>query len=253
MRSFTFIFLALCLIPLAAAQTDHDNIDAGRPLRFDDAEPIATGGLAFEFGLGASFMRRTTVFDAPFELIWGGMPDTQFEIGLATRFGSRSDRFLQALDLAVLHSFRREVRNAPALAMKLEASLPPERGGATAYRIRGIASKAAKQYDRLHLNVDVDLVPGAPSGERRARLGAVLGYTKPIGYFTSFDTTMLAELAVYQGVRNGDGGLGSLGIGVRRQVSPRSVVDIGLQSDFSIGRGGTSVPIRLIGGYSTSF
>lgn len=239
---------------LSGAQTDHDNLDAGRPLRFDDAEPIATGGLALEFGLAGSLGRRVSpLFDLPFQLNWGGAPDTQFELSLAGRFGQSSRSFLQAVGLGVLHSFRREVRNSPALALKVEAGLPTESGGEASYRIRGIATKAARQYDRVHVNLDLDIVPGAKSGQRKVRVGGVLGYSKPIGYFTRFDTTALAELAVYQAAGNRDGGIGSIGVGVRRQLTPRSVLDVGLQSDFSIGRGGTSVPLRAIVGYSTSF
>lgn len=246
----------MALSAIAAAQTDHDNIDAGRPLSFEDAEPIARGAFAIEFGLRANFMRRNRLgFSTPVEFIYGGATDTQFEIGTALCFGDRTDSSdrgirLEAVDLGILHSFRREIRNAPAMAVKFEADLPTEGGDKASYRLRGILSKAARQYDRLHLNADIDFIPDAASGDNRTRLGVVLGYTNPIGYPTHFDTTALAELSIRQSESSGDPVTTLVGIGVRRQVTPRSVLDFGLQSELS---GRDRVPLRLIAGYSTSF
>jgi hypothetical protein len=244
-------FLAiLALSGLAAAQTDHDNVDAGRPLNFEDAEPIPYGGLAWEFGFMANLRRtRRTGFAGTVELIWGGALDTQFEIGSRAAFGNRA-LTLSGIDLGVLHSLRREIRSSPALAVKLEADIPTESGESAVYRLRGIASKVARQYDRLHLNVDFEFVPSAEGGERKARLGAVLGYTAPIGYSTHFDTTALAELSAHQGEAQGDPTITGLGFGVRRQVTPRSVLDLGVRTELT---GRDRVPLRLIAGYSTSF
>ncbi len=256
MRTFALAFALLCLSGIALGQTDHDNIDAGRPLSFDDAEPISFGALALEFGLSVNFMRRSRLgFATPVEFIWGGALDTQFELATGLTFGDRPGSSgrgvrLQAVDVGVLHSFRREIRNTPAVAVKFEAELPTESGEKAAFRLRGILSKAARQYDRLHLNADIDFVPDADSGFNKTRLGAVLGYTVPIGYPTHFDTTALAELSLRQGARRGDPAMTALGIGVRRQVSPRSVLDLGLQTDVS---GRDRVSLRLIAGYSTSF
>lgn len=176
--------------------------------------------------------------------------DTQFEVGSTTLFGGgRRNVVLDGLHLSALHSLRREIRNSPALAVKLEADLPTS-GEKAVYSFRGIASKAAKQYDRLHLNIDVDWVPDADAGTRNVRLGAVLGYTKPLGYFTHFDTTALAELSIRQGESNSDPVIAGMGLGIRRQVSPRSVLDLGIQTELS---GRERVPVRLVAGYSTSF
>ncbi|HZH98655.1 MAG TPA: hypothetical protein VEX38_06760 [Fimbriimonadaceae bacterium] len=250
------LLLTFALACVASAQTDHDNIDAGRPLSFDDAEPISYTGLAWEFGFYANLLRnRAWGFGVPVELIWGGALDTQFEIGSTAVFGERSGTVnrrlaLHGVDLGVLHSFRREIRNSPALALKFEAELPTKRGEEARYRVRGVLSKTARQYDRLHFNVDADFIPTAPTGDHKVRLGAVLGYTKPLGYFTHFDTTAVAELSVRQGERRGDPLVTGIGLGIRRQVTPRSVLDFGVQSELS---GRDRVPLRLIIGYSTSF
>lgn len=247
--------LASLIGSLAVAQTDHDNIDRGRPLSFDDAEAVATGSRAIEFGLNIDFLRgRRLGFAAPFEFIWGAFPDTQVEIGTAALFGSRpggkTGFDLEGIDLGILHSFRREVNNSPALALKAEALVPTNRGESEHFRLTGIMSKTARQYDRLHLNVDVEFIPRAPGGENKTRLGAVLGYTTPIGYPRHFDTTALAEVVVRQPQGIGGNLVTALGFGIRRQMNPTSVFDLGVQAELS---GRDKVPFRLIAGYSTSF
>ncbi|RYG32841.1 hypothetical protein EON81_19685 [bacterium] len=213
------IFSLGLLATSALAQTDHDNLDANRPLRFEDAEPLAFRTLALEYGLRLGFPRRRELgLNGDFELIYGSNLNGQLEIGIE--------------DIAYLYSFRQEIGNTPALALKAEASFD------NGYRLRGIATKTVGRYDRLHLNVDVDIQDG------RARLGGVLGYSHPLGYPREFNTTGLAEIAFIPGSR-----MVSVGLGVRRQISPRAVLDFGLQSDLD-SRG---TPLRLIAGYSTSF
>jgi hypothetical protein len=256
-RGLTLV--ALLALTTPALATDHDNIDAGRPLRFDDAESIAYRELAFEFGLGLNSPRRRPVgLDGQVELLYGFARDSHLEFGFAPRLGghARSNETgfeFGDLDLGLFHQFRREIRNAPALAAKVEASIPTESGESTRLRLRGIATKTVRQYDRLHLNLDAELVPNARAGERSTVLGAVLGYSRPLGYPTEFNTTGVAELALRQGERNGEGTTVSAGVGFRRQISPRSVVDFGVQSDLSAPRGAASTPLRLVAGYSTSF
>lgn len=244
---------------VAAAQTDHDNIDAGRPLRFDDAEPVAFRTMALEYGLGANFARnRRPGLDGTFEFIYGLNLNGQLEFGLSPVIGGRADSrntfgAIEAYDVAYLHSFRQEIRNMPAIAMKVEASFPGTAGDKPNYRLRGIATKTVGSYDRIHLNLDADFQPDAPAGTRKSRLGGVIGYTRPIGYPREFNTTALAEIAFLPGVQDGQGTTVSLGFGVRRQISPRSVLDFGIQSDVAPGRGVNPTPVRLVAGYSTSF
>ena len=240
--------LGLAIIATTAFATDHDNIDAGRPLSFDDAETIAYREMAFEMGFAVDFMnRRGWNGHANPAFLYGIARDTQIGIGVGAAFGSGARSSIEA---SVLHSLRREIRNSPALAVKLEAHIPTSRGEATEFKVRGIASKSVGQYGRLHLNLDVDFLSGARS---RTRLGAILGYSHPVGYPTSFDTTAVAELAIKQGERRGQGATLSAGIGLRRQITPRSVFDIGIQSEILSGRSAAGTPFRLVAGYSTSF
>lgn len=250
------ILVAASAFGLAAAQTDHDNIDSERPLSFDDAEPIATGGLALEFGAATRFFRTRAIgFQLPIKFVWGPISDTQFEIGttglLGSRFETSGRNFeLDVVEFAVLRSFRREIRNSPALALRVDVLAPARRGQSAEYRLTGIASKTATQYDRLHLNVTLDYAARSDAGQNRTRIGAIIGYTRPIGYPRSFDTTGLAELVIGQSRERGGPTSIGIGLGVRRQMSPRSVLDFGVQSGLT---GTDRVPLRLIAGYSTSF
>ena len=58
MRTITLIVFSALLVSVASAQSDHNNIDAGRPLRFDDAASIAYRERAVEFGLSLDTFRR---------------------------------------------------------------------------------------------------------------------------------------------------------------------------------------------------
>lgn len=238
----------LALLPgVAVAQTDHDNIDAGRPLRFEDAEPISFRSLAFEYGFGLNAPRgRNLGLDGQIEFLYGINLNGQLEIGFSPLLGGRSGTSSTTAgvgdyDLAYLYSLRQESRRSPALALKAELSLPGQTGGATNFRLRGIATRTVGAYDRVHFNVDADFSRG------RGRLGAILGYSRPLGYPTRFDTTGVAEIAYL-----GDRTL-SVGLGVRRQISPRAVLDLGIQSDLLPGRGVDGNVLRLVAGYSVSF
>lgn len=253
------IALTAALAAVAAAQTDHDNIDARRPLRFEDAEPIAYRSRAFDYGFGLNFPRRRTVgLDGSIEYFSGIAPNSQLEVGISPLLGGRSDSRSTAgaigeFDVAYFYSFRQELRNTPALAAKVEASFPGVSGENPVYRLRGIASRTVNRYDRVHLNLDADFEPSGGSDVTKARLGAILGYTHPLGYPREFNTTGLAELAIVPGTRSGEGYGLSLGAGLRRQISPRAVLDFGVQSDVVPGRNTTPNYFRLVAGYSVSF
>lgn len=238
--------LAVMLLAVTAAatfaQTDHDNLDRGRPLSFEDAEPMARGGYAFEFGLNSNLLRRGGFdFSTPFALVWGVAANTQLEIGSSLRFG-RSLRGVDVSDsdLGLLYSFNREIGSSPAFAAKLETSA--ERGRTTTLTAMGIASKTIGAYDRLHVNASLAMQSGD-----RPRPGLVLGFTRPLGYPRHFDTTGLAEI----GIVDLPGGTRTIvGLGIRHQLNPRDVLDLGIESEIT---GSDRVPLRLILGYSTSF
>ncbi len=252
---------ALAMLPaLPAAAVDHNNVDARRPLSFDDAESLAFREQALEFGVNFAWPRRRPLgvaLDA--EYLYGFAMNSHLSVGFEPSLGGRSDQRSTAfsfgdVSLGVLHNFNRQVKNTPALALRADVFAPTGRGSrGTAFRVRGIMSRQADQYGRLHLNLDLNANPGAAAGERTFNPGVVVGYTRPLGYPRRFDTTFLTELGVQAGQDRGSGPVVTAGVGLRKQVGVRSVFDIGIQADVAGFGGAPRDRVRLIAGYSYGF
>ncbi len=251
-------FILLCGMAIAAISfaTDHNNIDSGRPLRFDDAYSIAFRERALEFGVGIdTFRRRRPHLDFKAEYKYGFAKNQDLTIGFDPGYDSEDRRFDAGdIELGYFHGVRREIGNAPALAYRLDVGLPTGRDSrGVDVRLRAIATKAWHQYDKLHLNIDVGLTSGGPDGERDVTLGATLGYSSPFGYPRRFDQTWLAEFALQQSQVRGQGYTGTLGVGIRKQVDVRSVFDVGVESDIFSTRGAERTSLRVTVGYSVGF
>jgi hypothetical protein len=242
---------------LPAQAVDHNNLDANRPLSFDDAYSIAFGENALEFG--ASLVKpnsgRSGV-EGEIEYLRGFARNWHLNIGIDPSYMSDNGnrRRLDAGDVSVgvFHNFNRETEGSPAFAVRADAALPTARDSqGVDVRLRGIMTKTVNQYDRLHLNFDLGLNNRAAAGERKVLPGVVLGYSKPLGYPTRFHRTGLAELRVRANPNRGQSTLVGVGLGLRQQVSVRAVFDIGVQADIAGGANRES--FRLVAGYSTQF
>jgi hypothetical protein len=250
--------LALAATPARAV--DHNNIDAGRPLSFDDANSLAFGERALEFGFGLNAPRRGSAgLASHLEFLQGFALNSHFSIGFEPSVGghggSGSRRFDPGnVSLGLFRSLNRETDRSPALAVRADVLLPTGRESrTTGVRLRGILSRHVAQHDRLHVNVDLNLRPGARGDEREVSPALVLGWSRPLGYPIRFDTTGLAEIAVRQSEEKSEGAVVSVGVGLRRQMTVRSVLDVGLQSDVAAARNTARDALRLIAGWSTSF
>lgn len=252
---------ALCLTlvlfwAVAAHAIDHNNIDEGRPLRFEDASSVAWHERAFEVGFGAGFPRRSSAqLNSKLELLYGAFLNTHFGVALEPSFDSEPDEFdASNLELSFFHALRREIGNGPALAYRVGVGLPTGRdANGVEGNFRAILTKALRQYDKIHLNLDAQVNSDAMKGGRDVVFGGVLGYTIPIGYPRSFTQTMLAEFAVEQSEILGQGWTGTVGLGLRKQVGVRSVFDVGIESDVFITDGAPRIPLRIAAGMSWGF
>ncbi|HEY9849123.1 MAG TPA: hypothetical protein V6D28_06675 [Leptolyngbyaceae cyanobacterium] len=256
---------AFCITALMMSGTtkaragDHNNIDANRPLSFDDAESIGYREQAIEMGASLLLPRDGDVGgELEIEYVYGFARNTHFHIGINPSIGGSADTKDTRFDpgnvsVGIFHNFNREYNNTPAFAVRADAHLPTGRDASGVdLRLRGIASKTVGQYDRLHLNLDLNVKIDADSDERAFVPGVVLGYSRPLGYPRRFDRTFVAEVGVRGGEHKGDGAIASAGVGLRQQVGYQSVVDIGLQTDFA-GDEGDRSQLRLTAGYSFSF
>jgi hypothetical protein len=240
-----------------AHAVDHDNIDAGRPLDFDDAETIAFREKSVEFG--ASVIKPKdgkTGIAGEAEFLYGFKKNWHLDIGVDPSFlsqdgGSRRGD-LGDVSIGVQHNFNRETESSPSFGFRADAYLPTGRDSSGVdYRLRGIASRKFGAYGRLHLNLDLFVNSNARSDERSSRPGVILGYSRPLGYPTRFDRTLVAQVGYRANDLRGESGITTLGVGLRQQVTPRSVFDIGLKSDVTGGANRNS--LQLVAGYSTAF
>jgi hypothetical protein len=253
---------ATAFVALAATSTravDHNNIDANRPLSFDDAESIGYREQAIELGGVVTLPQgRSVGGEFEIEYLYGFAPNTHLNIGIHPSIGGRTDSEDTDFDIGdvsvgVFHNFNREYNNTPAFAVRADTYFPTGRDSrGVDFRLRGIASKTVGQYDRLHFNVDLNLNTVPDSDERSVIPGVILGYSRPLGYPRRFDRTILAEVGVRAGEETEDGAIVSAGVGLRQQVGYQSVFDIGLQGDIASGDSEHS-QVRLVAGYSTAF
>jgi hypothetical protein len=253
-QSTLMALLALCAIPAAAV--DHNNLDANRPLSFDDAYSIGFGEKALEFGAALVKPKNgKSGLQGEVEYLYGFAPNSHLKLGIDPSYLSDgSGRRLNAGDVSigVFHNFNRELESKPALAIRADAALPTGRGSSGVdVRLRGIATRTVNQYGRLHLNLDLGLNQNADAGERKVVPGAVLGYSRPLGYPTRFNRTGLAELRVQANADKGQSTLIGVGVGLRQQIGVNSVFDVGVQSDLAGGANHDS--LRLVAGYSAQF
>ena len=262
-------FLAAALLvamPAAGARaSDHNNVDAGRPLSFDDAETVAFGERDFEYGLSLRFPRGgggTSRAGLGFaaEYLNGFALNSQISVGVDAEAGGRagSERTgfeVEGVGVGWMHNFNREIGRAPALSLRADLLVPTERGeqGRSALRLRGIASRTARQYDRFHLNLDATLALRPTAGERTLRPAVTLGYTVPLGYPARFDRTGLAEIGLRTADERGSGTILAVGAGLRQQAGVRSVLDLGVRGDVAAKRGAARTLFALVAGYSTAF
>jgi hypothetical protein len=72
----------VCLMAGPVWATDHNNLDEGRPLRIEDAYPIAYGEVSAETGVRFTHNRQSPDrFAFPVELLYGAYWNLQLGIG----------------------------------------------------------------------------------------------------------------------------------------------------------------------------
>lgn len=251
----TTVCVGVVLVSSALAQSDHNNIDSGRPLRFDDAYSIAFRERALEFGLSLdSFRRSQPSYGIRAEYKVGFAKNQDIGITFDPSYIGADRRFDRGnVEVAYFNSLRREIGDNPALAYRVELGLPTGRDSqGLEAKFRAIATKAFGQYDRIHLNLDANVVTNPKAGQRNIAFGAILGYSSPLGYPRRFHETLIAEFGVRQSQVRGEGCIGTAGIGLRKQIGVRSVFDVGLESDLFAPTSSKSA-LRFVVGYSVGF
>ena len=152
---------------------DHNNLDSGRPLSFDDAESIGFGEQSIEFGGSLVFPENSNLggeFDI--EYLNGIIRNGHIIIGIDPQVGGRvnsddTDFDVGNLSVGFFYNFNREYDNVPAFAIRTDLGLPTgNNAGGLDFRLRGIASKTVGQFDRLHLNLDLNIKTDPDDGDQ---------------------------------------------------------------------------------------
>ncbi|MGL5083310.1 MAG: transporter [Microcoleaceae cyanobacterium] len=249
--------IASVVLILPAKAVDHNNLDAGRPLSFDDAESIAEGEQSLEVGASALITGdRSVGGEFEVEYLYGFARNTHFVIGIDPSVGGRvdsedTDFDVGNLSVGVFHNFNREYDNTPAFAVRADADFPTGNDAqGVDFHLRGIASKTLRQYDRLHINLDLEVKTSPEEAERSVIPGLILGYSTPVGYPHRFDQTFLAEAGVRLNEETDNGANFLVGVGLRQQIGKQSVLDVGLEGDIATD---DRTQVKLTVGYSIGF
>ncbi|MFN0118436.1 MAG: hypothetical protein ACKVQC_09130 [Elusimicrobiota bacterium] len=254
--------ISLCslLLTITAFAVDHNNIDLNRPLSFEDAESIARYELSYESGIHTEFPRHgKTGVSIPIEISYGAFLNSHFSIGFDPGWGNidefRDSRFnFNRTEVSYFHNLNRELLNFPAVAFKLGAGFPSGKNQKEMeYLVKAIFSKRFFEFERVHLNSISIYRAGSSFRERKWLHSAILGLTHPLGYPKKFVSTALANIGIRESEIKGQKPMGKWGIGIRRQISIRSVIDLGFKGDIPFESRNSYMALGFNLGLSTAF
>ncbi|HEV8306733.1 MAG TPA: transporter [Methylomirabilota bacterium] len=250
-----FLFAVALLaagIPRAYA-IDHANLDEGRPLRLEDAYPVATGEWTVEAGAGFTLQRRGPDRGFfPVEVLHGAFPN--FQLGLGSTLSTDPHEVDEPtksgdLQLSALYNFNQETLSLPAFGLKLTVNFPTgvDSSGID-LEVKGIVTKSFGRLS-LHLNAAYEFLTsdtdtrrvtvsshGAPSitsDERDGRYKLAAGASYPVGAPQYTRTTVLGDLFAEQGSRRGEASVVGVEVGFRHQLTYRVVVDAGAGTELT--------------------
>ena len=223
--------LALIVLtrPLAA-QIDYRNLDHERPVATEDAYPVERH--AFEVLLPFRSEREPggdRVHQIPLELEYGILDNAQVGIGLPIaaldRPGLDTDWGLAGLSLFGLYNFNTESPALPALSLSAELGLPVGSlaGDDARLNLRGIATRSWG-LTRAHLNVG-----GSFGSEDRLGVESAPRWSLSVAADRTFfrkSLLLIGELVTQRTVSDAPVEVNA-GVGLRYQVSPTLVLDVG--------------------------
>ena len=232
------VLAGFCLLPHSAAfaQIDYRNLEDDRPTRIEDAYPIERH--AFEVMLPWRYERESggNVHSFSPELSYGLLPN--FQAGVKLPLAGADDgteRVWGAAGLRVfsLYNFNTESRSLPALSLRADAAFPVGglAGEGTRFTLKGILTRSWGMT-RLHANgaytLGDDQLPAA-AAEPAARWWYGLALDRTL-YRKS--TLVVAELYALK-ERDAAPVEVNVSLGVRRQLSPVHVIDLGVARRLS--------------------
>jgi len=252
-----FLLIVVTLVSVAAGKAygiDHKNLDENRPLRLEDAYPIATDEIAIEAGGGVAIQRNGEsrgVF--PIEVLYGALPNLQVGIGTTLLTDPREVDEVKSGDLKLsgLYNFNQETLTLPALGLKLTVGFPTgvDSSGVDV-ELKGLVTKSV---DRLsfHLNAAYTFLNGTRPDERDGRYQFVIGASYPVGAPRYTRTTLVGDLFLQHATERGRPDIFGAEIGFRHQLTSRIVLDAGIGTELA--GPGDRLPFFFTTGFSIGF
>jgi len=228
--------LCLAASPLRA-QVEYYDLEAGRPLRAQDAYAIERYAWEAQLGPGISSSSASSSYAIAAAISYGLLPRTQLEItlpvvSLAAAGGARSVG-VAGIGLGGLYNLNAETISLPALAIAAHVTTTAgsQAPDAPLLALEGIATRSFTGM-RLHLNATATIGPNDASSSALERsrwsAGAAIDHAWPI-------QSLLAagELFVERPLGAGSRLAWSAGAGARWQAAPQFVLDAALSRRFS--------------------
>jgi hypothetical protein len=223
-------------VSVPARAIDHKNLDEGRPTRLDDAYTIATGEIELETGLGVALGHRGAARGAfPIEVLYGALPNLQLGVGATL---TTDPRDVEGADksgnvrLGMLYNFNQETLTVPAFGVRLDLGLPTGVGAeSVTVKAKGIVTRSVERVS-LHLNAAYEFVTEPRAAERSGHYELVLGASYPIGAPQFTRATVIADVFTEQGLHRGEENTVGLELGLRYQLTPRWVWEVGVATEF---------------------
>jgi len=224
------VLLAATAVP-AAAQKDWYNLDRGHPFDVTDARALERKAVEFQFSPLDVTRSEGGAYGwtlAP-SVAAGLLPRTEVELGAAWAWsdGPESRGGLAGVELGVMHALNVETRTLPALALEAEVLLPvgalaPD----AAFTTLGAIVTRTFGRSRFHLNASGTFGPSAEAHADAHRWSAGLAVDRS---WPLVATLVGAEVVAGEPFLDGAALDWAVGVGGRRQLTPRLVTDAGVR------------------------
>jgi outer membrane putative beta-barrel porin/alpha-amylase len=231
------IGLAVLIGAGPATAIDHKNLDENRPLRLEDAYSISSGEIAVEVGGGFRLARRGADQGFfPVEVLYGAFPNFQLGVGsILFTDPHEVDEHPKSgdLHLSALYNFNQETISVPAFGLKLGLDLPTgvdARGFLV--EVKGIITKSIERLS-LHLNAGYEFLTDTRHDERDGRYEFALGFSYPVGAPQFTRATLVGDVFAEQAAKRRESTIVGAELGMRYQLTPRIVWDVGVGTEFA--------------------
>lgn len=228
----------LLLVAAPATAQEISNLESGRPVTMEDANPLDAG--TYSFSADYAYARRVDNVDyagPAFALVAGVAP--RLEIGAETRLltnprlNARRGIGSGDLDVHALANVHAESADAPAIGLRVDAFLPTGFAShGTNISTEGIATRSFESF-RVHAAFG-DLYYGSPrEGQRRNQVYGWIGFDTPAFGRWNTDTLAMADVVVRQSVLSGGNVSVGLELGIRHRIGMQTFFQAGLTGEVA--------------------